>query len=114
MRWSSYSRIVSLTYRYYVNAPKEKGTIEEPMPKHTFTQILRARLRKAGYFARATIHAIRRFLGKKVDGKPLSSKLLSSACSTHKAPLQRRCRSWNPETGSSPSTAPPSSQTQSR
>jgi len=37
------------------------------MPKHAFTQILRAMLRKAGYFAGATIHAIRRFLGKKVD-----------------------------------------------
>jgi hypothetical protein len=60
---------------------KGKGTTEEPMPKHAFTQILRAMLRKAGYFAGATIHAIRRFLGKKVDGKPLSSKLLSSTCS---------------------------------
>ena len=37
---------------------KWKGTTEEPMPKHAFTQILRAMLRKAGYFARATIHAI--------------------------------------------------------
>jgi hypothetical protein len=52
-----------------------KGTIEEPMPKHAFTQILRAMLRKAGYFAGVTIHAIRRFLGKKVDGKSLSLQL---------------------------------------
>jgi hypothetical protein len=56
---------------------KGKGTTEEPMPKYAFTRMLRAVLRKAGYFAGATIHAIRRFLGKKVDGKPLSSKLLS-------------------------------------
>jgi len=40
---------------------KEKGTIEEPMPKYAFLRIFRATLRKAGYFAGATIHAVRRF-----------------------------------------------------
>lgn len=51
---------------------KAKGTTEEPMPKYAFLQIFRAILRKAGYFAGATIHAVRRGLGKKVDGKPLA------------------------------------------
>jgi hypothetical protein len=39
---------------------KGKGMTEELTPKHAFTQILRAMLRKAGYFAGATIHTIRR------------------------------------------------------
>jgi hypothetical protein len=51
---------------------KAKGIIEEPMPKYAFLQIFRAILRKAGYFTGVTIHAVRRNLGKKVDGKPLA------------------------------------------
>jgi hypothetical protein len=58
---------------------KGEGTIKELMPKHAYTRILRAGLRKAGYFVEATMHAIRRFLGKKVDGKPVPLKPLSSA-----------------------------------
>ena len=48
---------------------KEKGTIEEMMPKSAFLRIFRAMMKKAGYFCGTSIHAIRRYLGKKVDGK---------------------------------------------
>ena len=57
---------------------KEKGTIEEMMPKSTFLQ---AMMKKAGYTCGTSIHAVRRYLGKKVDGKsPLSRPSLSVYC----------------------------------
>jgi hypothetical protein len=57
---------------------KGKGTTKEPIPKYAFTQILRVILKKVAHFVGATIHAIKRFLSKKIDGELLSSKLLSS------------------------------------
>ena len=46
---------------------------EEIMPKAAF---LRAVIKKAGYICGTSIHAVRRYLGKKVGGKLLSSKPL--------------------------------------
>jgi hypothetical protein len=54
---------------------------KEIMPKDAFLRTFRAMSKKAGYFCGASIHAVRRFSGKKVDGKPLPLKLLSSICS---------------------------------
>jgi hypothetical protein len=56
---------------------KEKGTLEEKWSKSAFLRIYRAMLCKAGYFCGASIHAVRRNLGKKVDGRSGSSKRLS-------------------------------------
>jgi hypothetical protein len=52
---------------------KEKGTIEEIIPKSAFLRIFRAMIRKTGYFYGTSIHAVRRYVGKKIDGKPHSS-----------------------------------------
>ena len=46
---------------------KASGITDEPMPKYTFTGILRNTLRNAGYLCSTLIHAICRQLGKKVD-----------------------------------------------
>jgi hypothetical protein len=46
------------------------------MPKKAFLRIFGAMMKKAGYFCGTTIHAVRRNLGKKVDGKSHSSKPL--------------------------------------
>jgi len=39
----------------------------EPMPRSVFSQIFQSRLRNAGYFCAASVHSIRRGIGKKVD-----------------------------------------------
>src|SRR5947209_19109206 len=44
---------------------------EEPMPKSSFLAIFQ------GYFCRASIHAIRLYLGKQVDGEILSLNVRS-------------------------------------
>ena len=51
------------------NATKNHGVTEEALPKTTFEKVLRSVLNMSGYFGTATIHAIRRALGKKVDGE---------------------------------------------
>ena len=60
---------------------KGKDTTEEIMPKEAFLRIFQATLKKTGYFCGSTIHAVRRYLGKKIDGKPLSLRPFSSVCS---------------------------------
>jgi hypothetical protein len=51
---------------------KEEGIIEDIMPKSAFLRIFQAMMRKQGYFCRTSIHAVRRYLGKKNDGKSRS------------------------------------------
>lgn len=51
------------------NATMQHGVTEEPLPKRTFDRILKSVLNLSGYFGNTTIHAIRRYLGKKVNGK---------------------------------------------
>lgn len=51
------------------NATMQHGVSEEPLPKRTFDRIFKAGLQRSGYFGKATVHAIRRFLAKKVNGK---------------------------------------------
>jgi len=51
------------------NATIQHGVTEEPLPKRTFDRILKSVLNVSGYFGNATVHAIRRYLGKKVNGK---------------------------------------------
>ena len=48
---------------------KKDGETDEKMPKEAFLRIFRETLKNAGYFCGTSIHAIRRNLGKKVDGK---------------------------------------------
>lgn len=51
---------------------KSGGTSDAPMPRSAFDNILRSTLTNAGYVSGPSIHAIRRQLGKKVDGKSCS------------------------------------------
>lgn len=53
------------------NAVKAYGVTNAPLPKATFERILKSVLNLSGYFGTATVHAIRRALGKKLDGKQL-------------------------------------------
>ncbi|KAL9118138.1 MAG: hypothetical protein Q9187_005320, partial [Circinaria calcarea] len=49
------------------NATMIYGVSEEPLPKRTFDRIIKSVLNLSGYFGNATIHAIRRFIGKKIN-----------------------------------------------
>jgi hypothetical protein len=51
------------------NVTMEEGVTEDPMSKWTFLRIFCSTLRSAGYLCGSSIHQIRRYLGKKVDGK---------------------------------------------
>ena len=51
------------------NATMQQGFSEEPISKKTFDRIIKSVLNLSGYFGSATVHAIRRYLGKKVNGK---------------------------------------------
>ena len=51
------------------NATIHHGVSEEPLPKTKFDSIIKSVLNLSGYFGNATVHAIRRYLGKKVDGE---------------------------------------------
>jgi hypothetical protein len=53
---------------------KEKGTTEKKMSEDAFLRIFRAVKQKEGYFDGASIHAVRRGLGKKIDGKSRSTE----------------------------------------
>lgn len=46
-------------------ATKPDGVVNQRLPEATFERVLKL----LGYFGTGTIHAIRRSLGKKVDGK---------------------------------------------
>lgn len=48
---------------------KTGGVTDDPVPKTSFTTILKSTLTNAGYFFGPSIHAIRRQLGKEVDSK---------------------------------------------
>jgi hypothetical protein len=50
------------------NATLENGVSKEPLPKRTFERIVRSVMRASGYFGSATVHAIRRYLGKQLNG----------------------------------------------
>jgi Protein of unknown function (DUF3435) len=49
------------------NATMAKGVFDEPLPKTTFDRIIKSVLNLSGYFGYATVHAIRRYLGRKVN-----------------------------------------------
>lgn len=56
---------------------KAGGVTDEPMTKAAFLDILRSTLINAGYFCGASIHAIRRHLGKGIDSKCLYLRCFS-------------------------------------
>ena len=58
------------------NATMAHGVTDAPLPEATFNRILKSVLNFSGYFGTATVHAIRRALGKKLDGKQHWSKFL--------------------------------------
>jgi hypothetical protein len=51
------------------NVTLERGVSKEPLPKATFERIIRSVMRLSGYFGSATVHAIRRYVGKKLNCK---------------------------------------------
>jgi Protein of unknown function (DUF3435) len=51
------------------NAIMQHGVTVEPLPKRTFDRTLKSVCNLLGYFGNATVHAIRRFLGKKINGE---------------------------------------------
>jgi hypothetical protein len=51
------------------NATLEKGVFEKPLLKATFERIIRSVMQISGYFGSATVYAIRRYVGKKLNGR---------------------------------------------
>ena len=51
------------------NVTMRGGVSTTPLSKKTFSRIIKSVLTLSGYFGTATIHAIRRYLGKKINGK---------------------------------------------
>ena len=51
------------------NATLENGVSKEPLPKATFERIVRSVMRMSGYFGFSMIHAIRHYVGRKLNGK---------------------------------------------
>lgn len=47
----------------------QNGISKEPLSKVTFSKIVKSVLNLSGFFKGATVHAIRRYLGKQIDGK---------------------------------------------
>ena len=60
------------------NATMGRGITNEPLPKAAFERIFKKVLEQSGYFGYAIVHAIRRYLGKKVDGKPIDINYLKA------------------------------------
>ena len=48
---------------------KENGVLKEPMSLQVFERLWKSIMSKAGYSTSITIHAVRRGLGKKLDGR---------------------------------------------
>lgn len=61
-------------------ATKTDGVTNQPLPKTMFESILKSVLNLSGYFGTATIHAIRRSLGKKIDDKTKPTILYKILC----------------------------------
>jgi hypothetical protein len=55
------------------NCTKKDGMTDQPMARDAFSDIFRKMLLGAGYFCSTLFHAIRRQLGKRVDGKSAHS-----------------------------------------
>ena len=50
------------------NATMQHGISVKPLPKRTFDRIIKSVMNLSGFFGSATVHAIRRYLGEKVNG----------------------------------------------
>ena len=50
------------------NATMKDGMTTDPLSKSTFDRVLSSVFSLAGYLGSSTVHAIRRYLGKEVDG----------------------------------------------
>ena len=63
----------------FCNATKSRGVSGGEWLLHSFRSIYRLLLDTAGYTCAASIHTIRRYLGKRIDGKsPLYARLFSA------------------------------------
>jgi hypothetical protein len=64
------------------NVTMRDGVTNEPLLKRTFDRILKSVLNRSGFFGPATVHAIQRFVGKKVNGKLVPGSLSTPALLT--------------------------------
>ena len=65
LRWNDSAEALTMLR----NATMQHGVTEEPLPERIFDHILKSVLILLGYLGNATVHAIRRYLGKKVNSK---------------------------------------------
>lgn len=65
LRWKDLAQALPIL----PHATKDKGVLTQPLPRKTFDRILQSVLTASGFYGSVTIHVIRRFLGKKVNGK---------------------------------------------
>ena len=56
-------------YRFYVTLLCSRVSRKSRYRRKRFDRIIKSVLNVSGYFGSATVHAIRRYLGKKVNGK---------------------------------------------
>ena len=64
-RWIEFAKSLPILR----NATMQQGVSDEPLSKKTFDRIIKSVLNTSGYFGNATVHAIRRYLDKKVNGQ---------------------------------------------
>lgn len=63
LRWTDAAKCLPILR----NATMQQGVSEQPLSKKTFERIIKSVLNLSGYFGNTTVHAIRRYLGKKVN-----------------------------------------------
>lgn len=56
-------------------ATQREGVTKRPLLKGSFEKIFKSVLNLSGFFGHTTVHAIRRFVGKKVNGKFVAGSL---------------------------------------
>ncbi len=65
LRWKDSAKYLPILR----NATKDEGVSTEPLSRSTFQNIVKSVLKSSGFFGAATVHSIRRYLGKKINGK---------------------------------------------
>ncbi|KAI9838207.1 MAG: hypothetical protein M1837_002522 [Sclerophora amabilis] len=65
LRWTNSAKLLPI----FRDATMQHGVSEEPLLKRKLDRIVKSVLNLSGYFAKATVHAIRRYVGKTIDVK---------------------------------------------
>ena len=64
LRWHDKVRTLQI-----LRKTSPRGVTEEPLQRQTFSRIFKTIMKLSGYISELTTHAIRRFVGKKIDSK---------------------------------------------